>query len=125
MVQDLNKTVIKLRSDGIMEFDLKPCDSFSVDDLKEINAAADLLGGGQVFPRVVYINHFIDFGREVRVYAASEESNLKTSAVAFVVYLLVLKFVGNFYITFNKPNRPTRIFDSKEEAIEWLRTFLQ
>ncbi len=122
--KNLSKTVIKLRSDGIMEFDLKPCDDFLVDDLKEINAVIDLLGDGRVFPRLVCVNHFMDFGKDIREYAASEESNVTTAAVAFVVNVLALKFVGNFYISFNKPARPTRLFETKEEAVEWLRTFI-
>lgn len=121
--KNFNKTVIKLRSDGIMEFDLKPCDSFLVDDLKEINTVIDLLGDGQVFPRLISVNHFMDFGKDIRAYAASEESNATTAAVAFVVNLFVLKFVGNFYISFNKPARPTRLFETKAEAVEWLKTF--
>ncbi len=122
--EDVERVEIKLRSDGIMQFDLKICDHFSISDLKEANAASDLLGGGKVFPRLVFVNHSINFDKEVRKYGATEESNAKVSAVAFVTNFLHLKYVGNFYITFNKPVRPTQIFNSKEKAVEWLKTFL-
>lgn len=123
---ELRSVEIKLRSDGIMQFELKPIDSFSINDLKEVNAAAEALGGeGKVYPRLTFVKHFLNMDRELRAYAASEESNRTTTAAAFVTNILALKFIGNFYISFNKPVRPTRIFSSEEEAIEWLKTFTQ
>lgn len=123
---ELRSIEIKLRSDGIMQFDLKPCDDFSINDLKKVNRVAEELGGyGKVYPRLTFVNHFFNMDQELRAYAASEESNRTTVAAAFVTNLLVLKFVGNFYISFNKPVRPTRLFDSEEKAVEWLKSFMQ
>ncbi len=118
---ELGSVVIKLRSDGIMQFDVKPGDEFTLDNLRETNAAADALGEGKVFPRLIFIKQFIRFDKEVRKQGALEENNLNTSRVAFVVNLVALKMVGNFYISFNKPVRPTRLFDSEEKAVEWLK----
>ena len=115
---------VKLRSDGIMQFELKPCDEFAIEDLIETNAAADLLGQGKIYPRLTLVNHFVIFDKDVRALMATEESNHTTSAAAFVVNLIAIKIVGNFYISFNKPVRPTKIFDSEEKAVEWLKTFL-
>ena len=121
---DLKSITVKLRSDDIMQFDVKPCDDFVVNDLKETNIAADKLGGGKSYPRLIMMPHYINFDREVRAYGASEESNITTIAAAFVVNLIALRFVGNFYISFNKPARPTKLFDTEEKAVEWLKTFL-
>ncbi len=121
---DLELAEIKLRSDGIMQFDLKPCNSFTINDLKEVNNAAAILGGGKAFPRLTHIKHFFNIDKDLRAYAASEESNITTLAAAFVVNLLPLKLVGNFYIAFNKPVRPTKLFSTEEKAVEWLKTFI-
>ena len=121
---ELKTMVIKLRSDGIMQFDFKPCDEYTIHDLKETNMAADILGEGEIFPRLIFIKHFIRFDKDIRMYGATEESNTTTAAAAFVVNLIALKFVGNFYISFNKPVRPTRLFDSEKAAVEWLKTFM-
>lgn len=122
---ELKSIIIKLRSDGIMQFDFKPCDEFTVNDLKEANAATDVLGEDKIFPRLVFVNHFIRFDKDVRAQTATEESNLTTLAAAFVTNILALKFIGNFYVSFNKPARPTRIFSSEAEAVEWLKSFIQ
>lgn len=122
---ELKAVDIKLRSDGIMQFDIKPCENFTVNDLKEANTAADNLGDGKIFQRLVFVNHFIRFDKEVRKYGATEESNKNVAAVAFVTNLLALKFIGNFYISFNKPVRLTQIFDSEVKALEWLKSLTQ
>lgn len=122
---ELRSVEIKLRSDGIMQFDLKPCDEFTVNDLNEANSVADKLGEDKIFPRLIFVNHFIRFDKDVRAHNATEESLRTTLAAAFVTNILALKFIGNFYISFNKPVRPTRIFNSQKEAVEWLKSFMQ
>jgi hypothetical protein len=43
-------------------------------------------------------------------------------AEAFVVESLANRLVANFYIRFNRPNNPTKIFNKFEKALDWLRT---
>ena len=45
-------------------------------------------------------------------------------AEAIVVKSTSLKLLVNAYISFNKPNRPVKMFDSEVKAIEWLNQFL-
>lgn len=70
------------------------------------------------------MNEFIQVGDDARKYAAGEDSNKYTIADAFVINSIALKLVGNFYIRYNKPVRPTRIFNNEEDALVWLRNFL-
>ncbi len=122
--KELRSASIKLRDDGIMEIKLKPSEDFSVNDLKEINKEIDLLGEGKAYPNLILIDHFFNADKDVRAYSATEESCINTIADAFVVKMLAVSFIGNFYISFNKPPRPSQIFNSEEEAVKWLKTFL-
>lgn len=121
---DMRTATLKLRNDGILEYVMKSSDDFTVEDIKETNKAVGELGGGRAFLNLVYIHQLFNTDPEVREYAATEESNRYTIADAFVVNSTALKLVGNFYIRFNKPARPTKIFTSDTEAIEWLKSFL-
>ncbi|MDQ3048014.1 MAG: hypothetical protein M3R27_10730 [Bacteroidota bacterium] len=114
---------IRLRSDGIMEIRMKNRDDISINDLIEINEACGRIGEGKAFPNLFYIDHFININAEARAYGASEASNKYTKADAFVLNSEALKLIGNFYIRFNKPIRPTRIFSSDIEAVKWLKSF--
>ncbi len=43
-------------------------------------------------------------------------------ATAVVVDTLAYKLIANFYLKFNKPKRPYKVFSKEEEAIKWLKT---
>ena len=43
-------------------------------------------------------------------------------AEAFVVESLANRLIANFYIKFNRPKNPTKIFNKMESALAWLRT---
>jgi len=45
-------------------------------------------------------------------------------AEAYLTKTIGHKIIGNVYMKFNKPGRPTKIFTDKDEAIKWLKTFL-
>lgn len=51
----------------------------------------------------------------------SKESKVAnyTRAAAIVLNSLPIRLTASFFIKFQKPRFPTRIFDSREKAIEW------
>jgi hypothetical protein len=121
---DIDSATVRLRSDGIMQYNVRPNPEYSVKDVIAANEAAAQIGGGKAYPNLVIIETFLNADAESRQYAASEESNRYTIADAFVVNSVALKLIGNFYIKVNKPVRPTRIFSTEEDAVNWLYTFL-
>ena len=54
-------------------------------------------------------------------YIASSEVSEIVKADAFVIRSLALKLLMNGYLKINKPNRPTKFFNSEETAIGWLK----
>jgi hypothetical protein len=58
--------------------------------------------------------------REAREY--SQNTVLNSSGEAIVVYSLAQRIISNFYISFkNKAAYPIKMFNSKEEAVKWLK----
>jgi hypothetical protein len=43
-------------------------------------------------------------------------------ADAFIVNSLPMRLLVNFYISFNKPKIPTKMFNNKENAFEWINS---
>ena len=75
-----------------------------------------------------YLNLFeggynTDFDAFVREYASSAEENKYTIADAIVTSTMSLNMVAKFYIQCNKPHMPTKVFKSRDEAIQWLLSF--
>ncbi len=61
--------------------------------------------------------------KDARIFLASKEVTDLNSAMAILVEDLNSRLTANFFIKFNKPACPTKMFNSKKEAITWLETF--
>ena len=120
---ELKKSVITLMDNGILHIHLKANAEVELSDAILIVEAMGKLGKGKKFPVLIDAGEFTSVDREVRVFSASEESNIYTIADAIAYYSLAQKLIANFYIKHNNPVVPTKAFQTKEEAISWLQTF--
>lgn len=75
-------------------------------------------------PLLITLDEFAIPPVETREFWAKKESCPYACADAYVATTFGHKFIGSFYLKFNKPGRPTRIFSTMEEAVQWLRGFL-
>lgn len=115
---------LSLRSDGILQIDIKPNTTLQLTDGKEMVLDFAEIGGGKKFPLLFLAGDFALASSEARYYASGKEANQYTLASVFVVKNIAQKLMGNAYITFNKPITPTKIMTDKESAVTWLKTFL-
>ena len=93
-------------------------------DMGSINQIKDLMSdiGGKYY-NIFEFDSFSDVDPEVREWAASDTENLHTHTDAMVIRSLGQKIIADFYLQFNRPAKPTRIFYSLEKALQW--TFKQ
>lgn len=59
--------------------------------------------------------------KEARELAASQDFSKRTVAMAIVVESRWSRILANLYIRVNKPKLKTKIFDEREDAVDWLR----
>lgn len=117
-------SIVSLRSDGIIQIEIKPNNTLQIVDGKQmVNAFAEV-GGGKKYPLLFLAGDFSLASYDARKYASGKEANQYTLASVFVVKNSIQKLMGNAYITFNKPITPTKIMTSEQEAVKWLKTFL-
>ena len=57
--------------------------------------------------------------------AGSTPSRRARVAIALLVGSPLSRVIGNFFVGLNRSTFPLRLFTSEEEAIAWLRTFLE
>jgi hypothetical protein len=57
-------------------------------------------------------------------YLAQNKNNPYAKADAFVIKSVAQKIIANFYLKISTPERPTKFFKNKTEAINWLKTIL-
>ena len=111
-----------LREDGIMNTVFEDNILITIGDIEGALNWVESLGGKK------YLNLFeggynTDFDAFVREYASSAEENNYTIADAIITSTLSLNMVAKFYIQYNKPHMPTKVFKSRDEAIRWLLSF--
>lgn len=75
--------------------------------------------GGGMFYNIYQFNSFSDVEPEIRAWAADSTGNHYTLSDAIVIGSLSQKIITDFYLKFNRPIKPTKIFYSLEKAIEW------
>lgn len=115
---------VSLRKDGIIHITVAGNHEIDVSDVKVIVDAIEKIGKGKKYPLLIVTGEYTLPTPEARAYIATPESDPFASAEAYVVKSLSQKLVGNVFLSFNKPARPTKIFNSEEKALEWLKGFL-
>jgi hypothetical protein len=122
---ELTHSTIVLREDGILELHTSNDHVYSIEDTKENVAAFGQLTNHQKVPVLILGGSFSSLTPETRKFMATEESLLYSKAEAFLLKSLAQKILINFYIKFDKPLVPTRVFTKEDEAIKWLKGFLE
>lgn len=75
--------------------------------------------GGGKFYNIYQFHSFSDVETETRKWAADPNGNKYTHTDAIVIGNLAQKIVTDFYIRFDRPVVPTKIFFTLEKAVEW------
>lgn len=84
----------------------------------------DRNGGGR-FYNLYQFESYAEMDPEVRTWAADTSGNHYTYCDAIVISNLAQKIIANFYIKFNKPKMPTKVFTSTDKAIEWILSVME
>jgi len=64
----------------------------------------------------------VSITKEARDNAVKIEDISMIGASAVIATSLPYKLIANFYLRFNKPKRPFKVFSEEEEAVKWLKT---
>jgi len=99
---------------------------FELEDIKEIHEANLKLSNGKPFCVLLDTSkgHFSVSPKANELLASTEYAKTRR-ATAMVVNSLATKMAAYFFIRFNKPPTPTRVFTQAEEALKWLKTFAE
>jgi hypothetical protein len=122
---DLKSSEVNFRSDGIVNFHIKPNQTLTAEDTKEMIKFVGEIGNGEKFLILITTGKYALADYDAREFGASETANQYTIAAAIVVNSLAQKLLGNAYIKVNKPIAPNALFTDEKKAIDWLKTFIK
>lgn len=123
--QELPAAFVRLRSDGLMHLEFKQVEEFTPAHAYEIFDTVEAIGQGKKYPTLITVKKYMQIGEETRRIWADETKNKLSTAEAMILYNIAVKLVGNFFIQYHQPPRPTRMFNSEDKGVEWLHTFLK
>lgn len=95
-----------------------------LEDIAENQKIAREMTGSNRYVSLVIAAPYTSISHEARK-AAGEHSNYpNTIAQAIVVKNLATRIMGNFFLRFHHPPCPSKLFNDRSAAIEWLHSFL-
>lgn len=118
---EIDEAVLGMREDGILQVFLK--DNMELDaelQLRWIEIYHELTGGVKV-PFIFQGGIGSTVTREARDKAIEFEDRIPRLASAVVVTNTAHALIANFFLKFNKPSVPYRVFKDFDKAIEWLK----
>ena len=95
--------------------------------LKDVQDVIEIylkLTNGKPYPLLADVRHIKSLTREAREYSVKQEVNKIYTANAILIGSHVSRVIINFFLKFNKPPVPTKVFTIENEALAWLKNFL-
>ncbi|MBP8033340.1 MAG: hypothetical protein KAZ71_02015 [Bacteroidia bacterium] len=118
-----NKFIISLVEESYYDLFIKDNVEIFVEDMARIRDAQKQLSGKKI-PILISGGKYSTTNVEVMKFLAKNENMPYSKVSAYITNSISQKLLGNFYLKINKPERPTRFFNNKEDAITWLKQYI-
>ncbi len=121
----LPEVTVSLKSDGIVYVKYNQDVTLDLDLQAKSLVAFNEVTEKKLTPFLFEADLGISVTKEARDNAIVMEDHTPCKATAVLVQNIAYALIANFYMKFNKPKRPYKVFNNREEAIEWLDTFIE
>ena len=122
----LEWAVITLRSDKIIHIHNLIKGPMSMEVSKSIVEARTKLAKNKPYPMLYTAdNPTVTASEELTEYLLTEERNRLVLADAFVITSFAQRLAAKMYFNLKKPVKPTSFFPNEEQAVKWLRKFVE
>ncbi len=76
---------------------------------------------GKKYSTLIDISRLKSITKEARDYLSQGRAVENLSATAFYSDTILSQIVAKFFLSFNKPNLPAKIFSNQKKALNWLK----
>ena len=116
---DIGPVLFRLYEHRIFHAIIKKGQRITMEHALKGHEFLDRNGSGR-FYNLYEFESFAEMDPEVRIWAAKTSGNNYTFVDAVVINNVAQKIIANFYLKFNKPGMPTKIFPSTDKALDWI-----
>ncbi|MFT7614589.1 MAG: hypothetical protein ACI9J3_003571 [Parvicellaceae bacterium] len=117
-----NKFTIELIKDNFLSLLIHENEIIEADDIHLIYQGYAQLIGENEYVVAVYGNPFSSISDEAKEIAATQYASEKRKKVAIISDNLAHVIIVKFFILWNKPKTPIKIFKSDQKAFQWLES---
>lgn len=117
----IKSVFIRKVAPGIVENIIKDNATITGEDVLEMKAANQELCEDEPYCVLIDAGSMTSFTREAMEMVASKSFQQRTIAKAILINSLGHKILANFYLKVNRPHIKTKIFNNREEALNWLK----
>jgi hypothetical protein len=115
---------VEINDFGFYHVFVNESEEFTIEDLKKlVNAQKEL--GGKKLPVLVLCAEHASTNSDLLKTISKNSNNPFSTADAFVIKSIAQKILANFYIKIVVPERPTKFFNKKEDAYQWIKQFMK
>ena len=111
---------IQMLANGIIKIEMFDGHIIDLEECVQLTIAQGKLLDGKEGLMFMVAETTTQFTNDARDFSASKEGVRFSIAEAFVVQNLAQKILVSFYLKINKPAKPSKAFNSEEDAIKWL-----
>jgi hypothetical protein len=123
IVNTLKHATLQILEGNIMVVTVADDVEINEQDVHEVYARRKELIGDREYAVVIISGLHATITPEARKLSAHPAYVKNRKAFAMVVTSLAQRIVGNFYIRFDKPVSPSRVFTDTKKALEWVKSF--
>lgn len=105
------------------EIDVFANSEFGFTELRELIEVQKEMGG-DCLPVLVLCGEYTTTDVSFMRHLSKNGNDPYSKADAFVIQSIAQKLMANFYIKIFVPERPTKFFTTKEEALTWLEQYM-
>ena len=114
---------VRINEDDFYEIEVFNDKEFGFTQLEELIKAQESLGSKKLAV-LVLCEEFASTDTTFVKHLAQNKNNPHSKADAFVISSIAQKLIANFYLKISSPERPTKFFKEKADAIIWLKQYV-
>lgn len=122
-VVELRTFTTWLGDDGICYTVVKPNVEIDIKDALANSLVIKEISSGQTFPLLVNLKAIKSITKDARDHFSMGNRTPGVNAIAMLIESPGSRIIGNFFLGLNKPAVPTKLFNEKNQAMEWLKQF--
>lgn len=126
IVEEILHPIFRLfkRADGIVQLNTADDAYFTIKESHDFIDALKKITGGVPHPVLKVPGRHANVDKDARTFMAAPEALHYSTAEAVLIRNMAQRLIGNFYLRFDRPQKPVRLFDTLGEAETWLKGFL-